>query len=120
MGGLLKICEKNLKRISDENVKAFIDENAYDPNLSIYAIADHFQLSTPQMSELIKEKLGITFSEYLWLARLQKAQELLLYSESSIEEISAQVGYLNVTSFRRRFKAKTGITPLQYRELYGK
>lgn len=120
LGGLLKICEKNLKRISDENVKAFIDENAYDPNLSIYVIADHFQLSTPQMSELIKEKLGITFSEYLWLARLQKAQELLLYSESSIEEISAQVGYLNVTSFRRRFKAKTGVTPLQYRELYGK
>ena len=83
-------------------------------------MADHFQLGISQMSELVKKEMGVTFSEYLWSVRLQKSQELLLHSDSSIEEISSQVGYLNVSSFRRRFKEEMGITPLKYRELYGK
>ena len=117
---LLKTCERKLKRISYEDVKEFIDEAAYDPNFSIYVMADHFQLGVSQMSELVKKEMGVTFSEYLWSVRLQKSQELLLHSDSSIEEISSQVGYLNVSSFRRRFKEEMGITPLKYRELYGK
>lgn len=117
---LLKICERKLKRISCEDVKEFIDETAYDPNFSIYVMADHFQLGVSQMSELVKKEMGVTFSEYLWSVRLQKSQELLLHSDSSIEDISSQVGYLNVSSFRRRFKENMGITPLKYRELYGK
>lgn len=120
LDALLKICERKLKRISYEDIKVFIDEMAYDPNFSIYVMADYFQLGVSQMSELVKKEMGINFSEYLWSVRLQKSQELLLHSDSSIEEISSQVGYLNVSSFRRRFKEKMGITPIKYRELHGK
>lgn len=120
LDALLKVCERKLKRISYEEVKVFMDDSAYDPNFSIYAIADHFRLSVSQVSELVKKEMGVTFSEYLWSVRLQKAQELLLHSDISIEEISSQVGYLNVSSFRRRFKEELGVTPLKYRELYRK
>ena len=116
LDALLKVCERKLKRISYEDVKEFIDETAYDPNFSIYVMADHFELGVSQMSELVKKEIGVTFSEYLWSVRLQKSQELLLHSDSSIEEISSQVGYLNVSSFRRRFKEDLGVTPLKYRE----
>ena len=120
LDALLKVCERKLKRISYEDVKAFMDAGAYDSNFSIYVIADHFQLSVSQISELVKKEMGVTFSEYLWSVRLQKAQDLLLHSDISIEEISSQVGYLNVSSFRRRFKEELGVTPLKYRELYRK
>ena len=119
LDALLKICERKLKRISYENIKEFIDETAYDPNFSIYVLADYFQLGVSQMSELVKKEMGVNFSEYLWSVRLKKSQELLLQSDNSIEEISSKVGYLNVSSFRRRFKEKVGVTPAKYRELYG-
>ena len=119
LDALLKICERKLKRISYENIKEFIDETAYDPNFSIYVLADYFQLGVSQMSELVKKEMGVNFSEYLWSVRLKKSLELLLQSDNSIEEISSKVGYLNVSSFRRRFKEKVGVTPAKYRELYG-
>ena len=120
LDALLKVCERKLKRISYEDIKGFVDANAYDPNFSIYVLADHFQLSVSQVSELVKKEMGVTFSEYLWSVRVQKAQDLLIYSNISIEEIGSQVGYLNVSSFRRRFKEELGVTPLKYRELYRK
>lgn len=44
--------------------------------------------------------------------RLKKAEDLLLHTDMSIEQISASVGYINVSSFRRKFKQEIGMTPL--------
>ena len=113
---LLEFSEKKLNRISYEKVKAFIEESAYDPNLSIYGLAEHFQVSTPYISKFVKSEMGIGFSEYLWRLRFERAQELLQNSELSIDEISLSVGYLNVSSFRRKFKEETGSSPAKWRE----
>ena len=40
----------------------------------------------------------------------------LLDTELSVDEISQAVGYLASTSFSRKFKQATGLTPSQYRE----
>jgi len=86
-----------------------------DPNFSISLLADLFETTIANMSYLFKKNLDQTFSDYLWELRLEKAQELLENSELSIDEISVAVGYLNTSSFRRKFKQKTGLTPAQYR-----
>ena len=67
------------------------------------------------MSYLIKKELNQNFSDYLWTLRLEKAKELLAHSDMSVDEISTAVGYLNSSSFRRKFKQETGLTPSQYR-----
>ena len=41
--------------------------------------------------------------------------ELLRDTDQSIDEISVAVGYLNTSSFRRKFKQATGMTPSQLR-----
>ena len=64
---------------------------------------------------LIKKEMNQNFSEYLWTLRLEKAKELLNNTDMSIDEISIAVGYFNTSSFRRKFKQDTGLTPSQYR-----
>ncbi len=63
----------------------------------------------------MKKEVNQNFTDYLWKLRLDKAKELLRDTKQSIDEISEAVGYLNTSSFRRKFKQDTGLTPSQYR-----
>lgn len=101
--------------ISSAQIKQLIEESYCQPNFSIYELADKLQISFTYASNLIKKKLNQNFSDYLWTLRFEKAKELLTTTDMSIDEISVAVGYLNPSSFRRKFKQETGITPSQYR-----
>ncbi len=67
------------------------------------------------MSYLFKKEIGENFLDYVWTMRLEKAKELLLTTDILIDDISTAIGYLNPSSFRRKFKQSVGLTPSQYR-----
>ena len=72
-------------------------------------------MSIAYMSLQFKKEMGENFLDYVWKLRLEKAKRLLQESDLSIDEISAAVGYANTSSFRRKFKQETGISPSQMR-----
>lgn len=96
-------------------IQEMIEKEYTSPDFSIAALADGFHVSTAYISFLFKKNFGVNFSDYLWALRLKKAQDLLLQTDLSIDQISVHVGYLNTSSFRRKFKQETGVTPSQYR-----
>ncbi len=93
----------------------YMKEHFSDPEISMTALADSFDLSTTRFSLSFKEKAGMSPLDYLTLLRVEKAKELLASTNLTIQEISVQVGYYDSGSFIRRFKQVTGETPLQYR-----
>ena len=101
-----------------EMLDQVINESYTDPNFSITVIADRFHVSIAYMSYLVKKNLDKNFSDYLWELRVNKAKELLLTTDISVDQISMEVGYLNPDSFRRKFKTEIGMTPIQYRKTY--
>lgn len=96
-------------------IRQMMDSSFSDPNFSISQLADHFQISTTHMSNTFQKVMGQNFSNYLWSLRLEKAKSLMADPNMSINEISIAIGYPNDTSFRRRFKQETGMTPSEYR-----
>ena len=86
-----------------------------DPELSISAIAEAFEMPTARLSLAFKDEMHMSPLEYLTLLRVERSKELLAATEMSIKEIAAEVGYYDASSFIRRFKQMTGATPLQYR-----
>ena len=78
-------------------------------------LAERFQVSIAYMSLQFKKETGENFLDYVWKLRLEKAKQLLRESDMSIDEVSAAVGYANASSFRRKFKQETGISPSQLR-----
>lgn len=98
-----------------EEVAAYIREHFADPELSISAIAEAFGVSTARLSLSFKERNRISPNEYLTILRVEHSKQLLTQTELSIKEIATHVGYYDASSFIRRFKQITGITPLQYR-----
>lgn len=114
---LLKLCQQETDNrvVTPAQMRQRMESSYCDPDFSIALMADSFHVSIAYMSYLFKKELNINFSDYLWELRLKKAQDLLLTTDMSIDEVSVAVGYLTPSSFRRKFKQETGLTPLQYR-----
>ena len=96
-------------------VASYIQEHFTDPELSISAIAEAFDMPTARLSLTFKDAMKMSPLEYLTLLRVERSKELLRATELSIKDIAAEVGYYEASSFIRRFKQMTGNTPLQYR-----
>lgn len=96
-------------------VSAYIREHFFDPELSISAIAEAFEMPMARLSLAFKDKMNMSPLEYLTLLRVEQSKALLRATELSIKDIATKVGYYDASSFIRRFKQMTGVTPLQYR-----
>jgi two-component system response regulator YesN len=86
-----------------------------EANLSLDAMAELVNLSPSYFSKVFKEVTGISFSVYLTDLRLEKAQELLIQTDLTVQEIGFKVGYNAPAYFIKQFKSKSGYTPSDYR-----
>ncbi len=69
-----------------------------------------------KISKMIKKNTGKNFVTLIQDKRLAYAEELLLNSKLTIDEIAYEVGYENLTYFYKLFKNKYGMTPLKLRK----
>ena len=63
---------------------------------------------------------GYLAIDYVHTVRIEEAKQILETTEASIESIGPEVGYEDAASFRRMFKRKSGLTPAEYRRLFGR
>ena len=92
-----------------------IEKKYYYPDLSREYIAEQCGKSVYAVSRAFKKISSLTYIDYLTNIRINHAKEYLKNSELTIEEIGNKVGYLNLSSFIRTFRRKTGETPSKYR-----
>ena len=75
-------------------------------------------VSEGHISRLFKEELGISPSDYIRNVKLDKAKNLLRFSDYSIIEISNYLSFSSQSHFSKLFFEDTGMTPKKYRETY--
>lgn len=92
----------------------------YKKDLNLTEIARYLQLSESYTSRIFNREMGMNIPAYINQIRLERAKELLRYSNQKIYEIALDVGYLSTTAFHVAFKKQTGITPAEYRNQPGK
>ncbi|MDB5083371.1 MAG: transcriptional regulator, AraC family [Bacilli bacterium] len=93
----------------------YINENYMNP-LSLSTLSGQFFVSTYHISHVFRDVTGITFIDYVNIARIKAACSLLKGTDSKIIEIAEQVGFSNVVHFGRTFKKYMQETPLAYRK----
>jgi len=99
-------------------IRQYVETNCFDPNFSIYSVAEDFDLTPSNLSHYFKTQTGQSISDYVQTLRRTEACRLLTETNDSIQVIGEKVGMLNVSSFIRNFKQQTGLTPGQYRSLH--
>ena len=78
-------------------------------------IAKQYGISEEHFCRMFKKHTGYRPFEYVNLVRIQNAKELLVYTDMSVAEISAQCGYESHSYFSMLFKKYVGDTPSHYR-----
>jgi len=98
-----------------DELTGFIERNIDDNNLSLESLAEEFGLSPSYITAIFKERTGYTLMKYVDSLRMDKAKELLISTNKSLNEILEACGYIDKTNFIRKFKKNEGITPMQFR-----
>ena len=97
-----------------DEILLYIQEHCCE-DISIASLANHFGLSANYLSTLLKNRLGIKFTDHITLLRLARAKELLLTTNDSIREITKQVGYYSQSYFNKIFQENENCTPVEFR-----
>ena len=85
-------------------------------DVSLEDIARRVEISPFYFSKLFKEETGENFIDYLTMARVRRAKELLLDRDLSVRDVSMESGYADPNYFSKLFKKVVGLTPTEYRE----
>jgi len=111
------IPEKNHQDVEILKIQEWIEKNL-SQHFSINALAEKACMSSRNFNRRFKQAVGETALKYLQLVRVEAAKKGLENGRRSFNEISLNVGYENVSFFRRVFKRETGLTPAEYRKKF--
>ena len=100
-------------------IQEYLLEN-YRKNESLDEVSDLFNISKRTLIRRFKQALSITPHAYIQHIRLEVAQKKLVETQLSIEQIVNDVGYEDLSSFRRLFRQQAGVTPTEYRKRFAK
>ncbi len=100
-----------------KQVCQFIFQNI-DNNISLSLAADRLYMNKTYISESFKQKIGISFTEYVTLVKMERAKVFLRDGELKTYEIAEKLGYKDTEYFSRLFKKAVGVTPTEFRSQY--
>ena len=99
-----------------EKARQYIEQNYTDHSISLQSVSASVNMSSCYFSILFKQECGKSFISYLTDLRMEKAKQLLRYSDQRSYEIALAVGYDNPNYFSTLFKKNTDFSPTEYRQ----
>lgn len=100
--------DRTISNFQDLMRKHFYEEH----QVAFYA--KELNISTDQLTKLLKERTGKTAKEHIDNKILSQAKVFLNSGKYNVSEVALLLYYKNVEEFSRFFKKKTGITPLRF------
>ena len=97
-----------------DQVLAYI-ENHLAEKISLGEIAKHFWVSQSTISQIFRNKMGVSFYRCVTQRRLIAAKSLIIEG-LPLESVGQKVGFSDYSSFYRAFKQEFGISPRQFRK----
>lgn len=118
---LLAYCER-IKELKNEmqpslavrNTIAYINTHIMD-KFTISELAQDIGYNRSYLSHLFKTKTGKSIHDYILEQRIEKAKNLLHFSDLSGAEIAEKLCFSSQSHFCMRFKEIVGVSPKQFR-----
>lgn len=93
---------------------AYIEENL-NREIRLQDLADLARLSAFHFARSFRQSVGATPHQYIVQRRVQRARELLLRPEWSIEQVASATGFAGASQFSRVFRQSVGVSPTEWR-----
>ncbi len=103
----------------DPRMQAVIDYICQNlsAKLPLEKLAEVSGLSVSRMAHLFRAQVGATPQRFLEQQRLDRAMQLLVFTQHSIKAIAYDLGFDSPFYFTLRFKRHTGYSPRRYRQV---
>lgn len=85
---------------------------------TVQSVAKKLNLSVSYLSNLLKVISGKSTQQHIHDKLIEKAKEKLSTTNLSISEIAYELGFEHPQSFSKLFKAKTHLSPLEFRQSF--
>jgi AraC-like DNA-binding protein len=97
---------------------AYIRVHYAKENLSVPHLAGREAMSVSYYVRSFRKIMGVTPHQYILQARINAARELLDTTSLSVETIAEHSGFCSASHLISAFRKETGMTPLQFRNLW--
>ena len=114
------LTEDELDRHYTQLLSILDKEELYlNPDLSLQALAEGMQISSKVLSQVINQRSGKNFFDFINTYRCEEAKILMNTSDPKVTilEILYQAGFNSKSSFNKEFKKLNGTTPTEYKKL---
>lgn len=92
------------------------EEQLSNSELSISKIAEEIGYDAKYLSHRFKEKMGVTYSEYLRTLRIKHAVSLFEHGIESVKNVALLSGFTDPLYFSTVFKKSIGVSPKDYKK----
>jgi AraC-like DNA-binding protein len=82
---------------------------------TVHYVAEALQLSPKYLSNLLRVVTGQNTQQHIHAKLIAKAKEKLSTTTLTVSEIAYELGFEHLPSFSKLFKAKTNLSPLEFR-----
>jgi len=96
-------------------IDTFIEKNA-SGHATAEQLATELKLSRRQLARILQQHYGKGFRELLIRTRMDSAQWLLKNTQKPVLQIAGELGYDSESAFYQQFRARFGMSPVQYRK----
>lgn len=86
--------------------------------ITIKQLAEYTNLSESYLSKLFCKEIGMPVSNYVMLQKIEKAKNLLSYSDYLLVDIANYLAFSSQSHFIQVFQKYVGMTPHKYRSLH--
>lgn len=105
--------EKEPERVA--MARAYITKHL-DENLTLPRVAEAVNTSSFYFSRMFKQVTGHTFTEYLAMARIERAKNLMRDNNKNITQIAYESGFQSLSQFNRVFRKVQNEAPGSFRK----
>ncbi len=101
-----------------EQITEYIEIHYKEP-LRVQSLAKHCGMSYSYFAKSFRELYGRSCKEYIEFIRINKATDLLLFTNLDLNYISQETGFADCSHLIRTFKKYKGCTPKQWKRKVG-
>lgn len=89
----------------------------YGEKLTLDDFSRSLHLSSAECCRLFKRQMHCTLFDFITDYRIEKSLHALQHSDTAISTIAYDCGFASTSYYIKRFREKTGMTPLEFRKL---
>jgi AraC-like DNA-binding protein len=111
---------EDVAEVKDKLTRVMKENRLYrDANLTLQSLAETLGVTSHQLSWVVNEVMGLSFSSLVNGWRVEEVKRVLAKSDSnrsSILQAAMEAGFNSKAAFNRAFKVQTGMTPSEYKK----